>query len=128
MTPPLRLLEEGIPEVEVSGALDSIVDVIVDIAEVLGEVEKLVCVVVEVPADEVKNIVDIVVEAWVSLPAGPTIIEISTLPMALIEVVRATVFPIGVVELMDAAAPTTLKSDMLATGDLHWHRSCKPRW
>ena len=94
MAPPLRLLEEGIPEVEVSGALDSIVDVIVDIAEVLGEVEKLVCVVVEVPADEVKNIVDIVVEAWVSLPAGPTIIEISTLPMALIEVVRATVFPI----------------------------------
>ena len=117
MAPPLRLLEEGLPEVEVSEALDSIVEVTVDVVGVLGEVEKLVDVVEEVPADEVKNIVDIVVEAWVSLSAGPTIVEISMLPMALIEVVRATVFPMGVVELADTAAPRTLKSDMLVTGD-----------
>ena len=51
MAPPLRLLEEGLPEVEVSKALDSIVEVIVDVVEVLGEVEKLVDVVVEVLAD-----------------------------------------------------------------------------
>ena len=52
-----------------------------------------------------------------SLSAGLMIIVNSMLPMALVEVVRATAFPMGVVELVDAAAPRTLKSDMLATGD-----------